>query len=129
MHQIRVHLQHLGYPIENDPVYNLNTRDDGTLSSPSEWTVERAAEQVTQTLEARDAASVSKEEVTRTPLEDGIDWSKTTYYDAKCGECQLWRPYPKQSDMLIYLHAFKYGCPLWEYQTPMPAWASDLKLA
>lgn len=30
MHQIRVHLQHLGYPIANDPIYNLNVDDAGS---------------------------------------------------------------------------------------------------
>ena len=55
------HLQHLGFPIENDPVYNLNVTEAGTSTAPSDWSVQRAIQQVTETLAARDAAMVAKE--------------------------------------------------------------------
>ena len=50
MHQIRVHLQHLGHPILNDPVYNLDVDSSGVQGLPSEWTVDRAIAQRTRTL-------------------------------------------------------------------------------
>ena len=46
MHQIRVHLQHLGFPIVNDPVYNLSTDAEGVIGRPEDWTVDRAMAQV-----------------------------------------------------------------------------------
>eukprot|EP00041_Stephanoeca_diplocostata_P033938 m.1136594 g.1136594 ORF g.1136594 m.1136594 type:complete len:204 (+) comp24433_c0_seq4:1250-1861(+) len=57
MHQIRVHLQHLGYPIANDPVYNLAVLDDGTSGRAEDWTVDRAIANLTRAASARDAAT------------------------------------------------------------------------
>ena len=75
MHQIRVHLQHLGFPIANDPIYNLNVDVDGvTTGVAEEWTVDRAVTRLTQTLEARDAAIATPEDNS-----GGIDWRQCVW--------------------------------------------------
>eukprot|EP00039_Didymoeca_costata_P009213 m.121676 g.121676 ORF g.121676 m.121676 type:complete len:123 (-) comp14403_c0_seq3:115-483(-) len=115
MHQIRVHLQSLGYPIANDPVYNLDQNADGSQGTPSEWTVDRAISKMSKKL-SPDAEKGDDS--------DGIDWRTTDTYQAECTECNIWRPYPQESALYIYLHALHYKGPEWEFKTEEPFWAS-----
>lgn len=45
--------------------------------------------------------------------------------DPHCYECKVKYRDPKPSDLVMYLHAWRYCGPGWEYETPLPAWASS----
>uniref|UniRef100_T1P9G1 Pseudouridylate synthase RPUSD2 n=1 Tax=Musca domestica TaxID=7370 RepID=T1P9G1_MUSDO len=48
--------------------------------------------------------------------------------DKHCYECKVRYRDPKPKDLIMYLHAWKYKGPGWEYETKLPAWgASDWK--
>ncbi|XP_065163299.1 pseudouridylate synthase RPUSD2-like, partial [Atheta coriaria] len=44
--------------------------------------------------------------------------------DKHCYECKVRYRDPKPQDLVMYLHAWKYRGPGWEYQTELPTWAS-----
>lgn len=45
--------------------------------------------------------------------------------DPHCYECKVKYRDPKPSDLVMYLHAWRYCGPGWEYETPLPAWAAS----
>ncbi|XP_072378716.1 pseudouridylate synthase RPUSD2-like isoform X3 [Diabrotica undecimpunctata] len=208
MHQIRVHLQYLGHPVVNDPLYNhevfgplkgkggdlggktdeelvrdlihihnaenwlgmdgdselsmFNSRksdldeslvgpivpkgrvlgDDETDSvsreaSPCEETCDNAstASQDSSSRMAMDSNSgnssgISKVDVkvtvaTQTGQEApdlAFNPEKMTV-DTHCYECKVRYRDPKPQDLVMYLHAWKYKGPGWEYVTELPDWA------
>lgn len=126
-HQIRVHLQYLGHPIQNDPIYanqrvwgfNLGQRDaDGT---------ENTDEDIISRL-----SRMGKEEVAEAVV----------YYDEMVGEyekrraekmtgevCELCST-PLYSDpgtheLSLWLHSLRYedAGGAWSYESPLPTWA------
>ena len=124
-HQLRVHLQFLGHPISNDPIY-CNQRVFG----PS--------------LAAGDAASDDDEDIITRLSRMGKDEvaEAMAYHDemmeeynkkkaekltgAVCGVCET----PLYSDpgvheLGIYLHAKRYACSdgRWDYESSLPDWA------
>ena len=123
-HQIRVHLQYLGYPIANDPIY----------SNPHIW-----GPNLGKNGEA-DYDHVIKElyEVGRTRA------AQSWYYpnahgeslkDEKCSLCKtdLFTD-PDPEDLILWLHAYKYesnvhdettGEKKWSYRTEFPDWALE----
>ncbi|XP_037959336.1 RNA pseudouridylate synthase domain-containing protein 2-like [Teleopsis dalmanni] len=44
--------------------------------------------------------------------------------DKHCYECKVRYRDPKPKDLVMYLHAWKYKGPGWEYETELPNWAS-----
>ena len=97
-HQIRVHLQHLGYPIANDPMYGL-----------LEW----------QTKEKHWMID-DKHEI-MPPFEVNIG-NETTL---SCLECANPTRDPIPEQLQIWLHAFEYKSKDWCYQTRCPEWAQE----
>ncbi|XP_074646356.1 uncharacterized protein LOC141902498 [Tubulanus polymorphus] len=53
-----------------------------------------------------------------------FDLSKC-YHDDECRDCRLTYKDPKVSDLVMFLHAYHYKGPDWEYETKMPYWAAD----
>jgi tRNA pseudouridine synthase 9 len=102
-HQIRVHLQHLGYPIANDPIYSSSAWE--TYVSGSGEGVKEVVDQVTQKAFASDVP---------------IDANFTG-----CIECRDKRQDPIPEQLVIWLHAFKYQSEDWEYETQAPEWAAE----
>ena len=124
-HQIRVHLQFLGHPIANDPIYcnqrvfgprlgfndDSASADDDIIARLSRMGKEEVAEavayhdEIRETYEKKKAEKMSGEscEVCQTPL----------YSE------------PGSHELGIFLHASRYACQLgrWEFETPLPAWA------
>ncbi|AGO12268.1 AaceriAEL091Cp [[Ashbya] aceris (nom. inval.)] len=122
-HQIRVHLQYLGFPIANDPIY----------SNPHIW-----------------GASLGKEcqadysEVIRKLNEIGKTKSAESWYHSdsqgevlkgeQCSECgtELYTD-PGPNDLDLWLHAYRYestelddgGFKKWSYSTSFPEWALE----
>jgi len=124
-HQLRVHLQYLGHPIANDPIYS-NRRvfgpDLGKLcSSPStdESIIERLAK-------------MGKEEVSQAVAwhDEMVDEYNTKKAEKLNGEkCEICNTElysdPGEHEMGIWLHAKRYESSdgSWGYETEMPKWA------
>ncbi|KAH8306685.1 hypothetical protein KR044_006528 [Drosophila immigrans] len=45
--------------------------------------------------------------------------------DKHCYECKVHYRDPKPKDLVMYLHAWKYKGPGWEYETELPSWALE----
>ncbi|ORY00915.1 pseudouridine synthase [Basidiobolus meristosporus CBS 931.73] len=106
-HQIRVHLQYLGYPIANDPVY----------ADESIWGPELGK------------GGVSKEQLEQVlaKLEEKGSEEDSSGKLQKCPDCDFFESEdPKPEELCIWLHALKYQCQDWTYETEMPAWAHEL---
>ncbi|XP_066143649.1 pseudouridylate synthase RPUSD2-like isoform X1 [Euwallacea fornicatus] len=201
MHQIRVHLQYLGYPVVNDPLYNhevfgpqkgkggdlggkndeelvrdlihihnaenwlgmdgdselsmFNTRKgdlEDTLVGPLPK-ADDDADPVSREPSPCDDSSRSSppacESVVANPLTVAAFNNRRVDDDAKvtvatqtghevpdlafnpdkmtvdlhCYECKVRYRDPKPQDLIMYLHAWKYRGPGWEYETELPEWA------
>uniref|UniRef100_A0AAR5PFR8 Pseudouridylate synthase RPUSD2 n=1 Tax=Dendroctonus ponderosae TaxID=77166 RepID=A0AAR5PFR8_DENPD len=205
MHQIRVHLQYLGYPVVNDPLYNhdvfgplkgkggdLGGKTDEELvrdlihihnaenwlgmdgdSELSMFNTRKGELEDTlggaipkgRVLGDDDVDSVSRE---ASPCEEACDnrssplaceaapnplalvaFNNRRVHDAKvtvatqtghevpdfafnpdkmtmdqhCYECKVRYRDPKPQDLVMYLHAWKYRGPGWEFETELPEWA------
>lgn len=123
-HQIRVHLQYLGHPIANDPIYsNPKIWGDG-LGRDGIADFQMVIERLYEIGKTRPAQS----------------W----YFPDSCGEILLpdrcaecdtsLHTDPDVNDLILWLHAFKYesavvddGCDTkkWSYQTGFPDWALE----
>ncbi|TID19039.1 putative drap deaminase protein [Venturia nashicola] len=124
-HQIRVHLQFLGHPISNDPIYcnqkvfgpslsknNADSDDDDDIISRlSRMGKDEVAEAVAYHDEMVDDYNKRKAE-------------KMT--GEKCELCgtELYSD-PGAHELGIYLHALRYACDQgkWSYETGLPLWA------
>eukprot|EP00053_Salpingoeca_punica_P012175 m.109038 g.109038 ORF g.109038 m.109038 type:complete len:431 (+) comp15880_c0_seq1:163-1455(+) len=117
MHQIRVHLQYLGFPILNDPVYDLDEwgADKGKLrDEPDAAVLQRVTDALTRRCQEHDTDSVP-----RTSDE------RPAWYRAECTECQLHRPDPPPEDLRLYLHAVRYSGAGFSYEASLPPWARE----
>ncbi|XP_011177484.1 pseudouridylate synthase RPUSD2 [Zeugodacus cucurbitae] len=181
MHQIRVHLQYLGYPIVNDPLYNHDVfgplkgrggdiggrtdeelvKDlihvhnaenwlgvDGDFGSeglilPKHEQIENGDKQIDAATESPSATNdnlnksveYTEAEKNAQPVkvsvgtQTGHDPPDTVYnkekttVDEHCHECKVRFKDPKPKDLIMYLHAWKYRGPGWEYETELPNWA------
>ncbi|EDW13345.2 uncharacterized protein Dmoj_GI20532 [Drosophila mojavensis] len=201
MHQIRVHLQYLGFPILNDPLYNhevfgplkgragdiggktddelirdlinihnaenwlgidcdsdislfKNTKDETdleSLSSDQTFAVhhsdddvgvnsrettppcsenQQSAEALKQlhstnsspVLPAKADAATEPSVPNEVPTDQAVASDKVVI-DKHCYECKVHYRDPKPKDLVMYLHAWKYKGPGWEYETELPSWA------
>lgn len=124
-HQIRVHLQYLGHPISNDPIY-CNQRvfgpalaagdaksddDEDIISRLSKMGKTEAAEAVAYHDEMMEEYNKRKAE-------------KMTGQVCETCATPLYSD-PGIHELGIYLHAKRYACAdgKWEYETPLPEWA------
>ena len=130
MHQIRVHLQFLGFPISNDPLYNSQIFGpekgrNGAIGKSREKLIEDliAHHSVENWIESKEylssqVSSVKGEENDEEAAEDNKE-----YYDQHCAECKVkYRPPPKDT-LVMFLHALKYSGEDWSYSTELPSWA------
>jgi tRNA pseudouridine synthase 9 len=126
-HQIRVHLQYLGHPIQNDTLYanqnvwgfNLGSGDaDGTENTDEDiiTRLERVGKQ-----EAADAVAYHDEMVEKYEKERAEKLS-----GEKCSECgTLLYTDPGHHELSLWLHSLRYedAGGTWSYVTPLPSWA------
>ncbi|XP_055346579.1 uncharacterized protein LOC129594057 [Paramacrobiotus metropolitanus] len=113
-HQIRVHLQHLGHPIPNDPMYGP---DAPLFGEHGEVPGEEDAEDLERDEGLKGVKYARRERLPET------EWA-----DAECPECWIEFVDPP-ADLRIDLHAWKYAGPGFEYQTELPEWAASLLTA
>lgn len=108
-HQIRVHLQYLGYPIANDPLYGCKEvwGDDlgkGNLDS-------KTLHRITDLL----ALKLQSDPKDDQEIEEDV---------SLCYDCAHPRSDPEQSELLIWLHSLKYEGVNWCYKSEIPYWAN-----
>ena len=124
-HQLRVHLQFLGHPISNDPIYcnqrvfgpslaagdAVSDDDDDIISRLSKMGKSEVAEAMAYHDEMMEEYNKKKAERMTGFLCDICD---TPLYSD-----------PGAHELGIYLHARRYACEegKWEYETPLPDWA------
>ncbi|KAG9638505.1 DRAP deaminase, partial [Aureobasidium melanogenum] len=124
-HQLRVHLQFLGHPISNDPIYanqrvwGLNLGKGESEADNDEDIMSRLARMGKD--ETADAVAYHDEMMDRYKKSKG---EKLT--GEKCELCgtDLYSD-PGPHELGIYLHARKYaaGDGRWSYETELPEWA------
>lgn len=127
-HQIRLHLQYLGFPIHNDPLYNnpfwsklLNEEiisastqtPSSSLYQRSDW-LQRVKEMAQQ--------------MSKSPSiypQDTENTENTSEYSFEiCPDCENPLADPVPSAMRIDLHAYKYSGPMGTFSTALPSWAA-----
>ncbi|KAK0162580.1 hypothetical protein PV327_006347 [Microctonus hyperodae] len=181
MHQIRVHLQYLGYPVVNDPLYNhivfgpekgkggnigktdeelvkdligihnaenwlgMDGDSEMSLFKPKLDIEDRVSnssgdkeispmsnsglidDEQQQSTQSQSVATLKVTVGTQTgsePPDSNFTNEKVTI-DPHCYECKVKYRDPKPSDLVMYLHAWRYCGPGWEYETPLPSWAAS----
>lgn len=106
-HQIRVHLQYLGFPIANDPLYASNLwGPDGGKGNLDADTLSR----ITSSLSSRLATDPKDDEELETDV-------------ALCFDCSHPRPLPDLDSLSIWLHSVRYEGDDWSFETEEPDWA------
>ncbi|KAF5400970.1 RNA pseudouridylate synthase domain-containing protein 2 [Paragonimus heterotremus] len=138
-HQIRVHLQYLGYPIVDDPLYN--STDWGEMKGkgaqygiPLDEIIRRISNNRTSTsylnenqpftepshsfdrFKERISASSSLDSDTRDRL--------VRSFDHHCPDCRLCYRDPDIQHLILRLHAYRYCGLDWSYVAPLPDWAT-----
>lgn len=124
-HQIRVHLQYLGHPISNDPIYcnqqvfgsslaagdDASDNDEDIISRLSKMGKSEVAEAMAYHDDMMEEYNKRKAEKMTGELCDICD---TPLYSD-----------PGAHELGIYLHAKRYACEdgKWDYETLLPAWA------
>lgn len=124
-HQLRVHLQFLGHPISNDPIYcnqrvfgpslaagdNLSDHDEDIITRLSKMGKSEVAEAMAYHDELMEDYNKQKAE-------------KMTGKTCEVCDTPLYSD-PGVHELGIYLHAKRYACEAgkWEYETPLPEWA------
>jgi tRNA pseudouridine32 synthase len=125
-HQIRVHLQFLGHPISNDPIY-CNQRVFGpTLSRFSEGDSDND-EDIISRLSRMGKDEVAEAVAYHDEMVDDYNKRKAEKMTGEvCDICgtALYSD-PGAHELGIYLHAKRYACDQgkWSYETGLPKWA------
>ncbi|KAF9283021.1 hypothetical protein BGZ88_010706 [Linnemannia elongata] len=129
-HQIRVHLQWLGHPITNDPLYH-NTEIWGARNGQGGITMEAEEELVKKLLAQTEAEDELDHALATSSLNSAgaADAGNTGSEHQKaefCSICQLpSRADPEPEKRIMYLHAWKYQAKDWAFETELPDWARD----
>ncbi|PHH59940.1 hypothetical protein CDD81_2339 [Ophiocordyceps australis] len=126
-HQLRVHLQFLGHPIQNDPIYanrrvwdlNLGESDADGSANPDEDVISRLSR-------------MGKTEVAQAVVyyDEMIDKYERRHAELltgeQCAECgtPLYSD-PGEHELALWLHSLRYQDAegKWSYTSPLPAWA------
>ncbi|RPA93558.1 pseudouridine synthase [Choiromyces venosus 120613-1] len=120
-HQIRVHLQFLGHPITNDPIYCNRNVWGPALGKGGEGDDEDIIERLNR---------VGREEEIRYDeiIEDYEGRKAEKLSGKRCEVCDtpLFSD-PGRHELGIYLHAKRYECEdgQWGYETELPEWATE----
>ncbi|KAJ1559554.1 RNA pseudouridylate synthase domain containing protein 2, partial [Nowakowskiella sp. JEL0078] len=147
-HQIRVHLQYLGYPIANDPIYCSNfwgqemgkggIDADATAAVINKFqsfsypTIKVSDIKQTNSSESGLFSTIdikSKVEAEQNVTEDNLRkwplWKSSTGEEFTCRECAVLRKDPLPEQLTLWLHAWRYEWEKEVYQTECPDWANE----
>ena len=124
-HQLRVHLQFLGHPISNDPIY-CNQRVFGPHLAAGDANSDDDEDIITR------LSKMGKDEVAEAMayhdemMEEYNKKKAEKLTGALCDVCDtpLYSD-PGAHELGIYLHAKRYACAegKWSYESPLPDWA------
>lgn len=126
-HQIRVHLQFLGYPIANDPIYSNTSAWGPNLGKNGVY--EKELSDTVKVLEGN-----GKTSTIQTWLSKGVAIEGEQFNGNFCEECntELYSD-PSNDELSLWLHAFKYESlrnanpeDNWSYSTELPSWCTSL---
>ncbi|KAF9362804.1 hypothetical protein BGX34_005461 [Mortierella sp. NVP85] len=125
-HQIRVHLQWLGYPITNDPLYH-NTDIWGERNGQGGISEEMEKELVQKLLACGDMEDEADYALAASNLGKNETDSTPGQYQAEfCPICGLpSRADPEPEKRIMYLHAWRYQAKDWSFETDLPEWAKE----
>ena len=153
MHQIRVHLQYLGFPIINDPIYNHPAWELPKFGKSKPIPVEKVEEMVKifiKQIEDQENSTkvgmtkektvllkskISDDHIMKHPLDyGGITLTQTNLQaiyaklnpepDDLCVDCLALKNIPQ---MTMYLHALSYSSSDWKFRTKLPFWAHEFE--
>ncbi|SMN20252.1 similar to Saccharomyces cerevisiae YDL036C PUS9 Mitochondrial tRNA:pseudouridine synthase, catalyzes the formation of pseudouridine at position 32 in mitochondrial tRNAs [Maudiozyma saulgeensis] len=127
-HQIRVHLQYLGFPIANDPIYSNVSIWGPTLGKGGKANFNEVSERLHEIGKTKSVQSWFYRDIKGEML-----------LEDKCPECDTELcSKPDPAELILWLHAFKYATKpgldsaadtdenntkIWSYQTQYPEWA------
>lgn len=126
-HQIRVHLQHLGHPIQNDPIY-ANRRVWGlTLGSNDPEARENTDEDIISRLNRMGKQDVADAVAYHDEMVDQYHKKKAEKMSGElCEICDtpLYTD-PGAQELSLWLHSLRYedAGGKWSYVSPLPDWA------
>lgn len=123
-HQLRVHLQFLGHPISNDPIYCNQKVFGPSLAKGSE---DYDNEDIISRLSRMGKDEVAEAVAYHDEMVDTYQKRKAEKMTGElCDVCAtpLYSD-PGPHELGIYLHALKYACQdgNWSYESRLPAWA------
>ncbi|AOW29623.1 RluA family pseudouridine synthase [Candida albicans L26] len=116
-HQIRVHLQFLGYPIANDPIYSSEFVWGKNLGENGEADLDQVMERLDLIGKSRAATSwIHPEGDGEVALDEICPITGLPLYSD-----------PGSNDLDLWLHAYKYEADdkSWSYKTEYPEWALE----
>lgn len=114
-HQIRLHLQYLGFPIINDPLYNN-----------AFWRELMTSEEKYKRNDWLEKVKAMAQEMSKNLCMD----DEEAPYDSDssiCPDCENPRMDPQPENMRIDLHAYKYSGPMGTFSTSLPDWAGQVQ--
>ncbi len=134
-HQIRVHLQFLGHPISNDPIYcnqrvfgpNLGFKDDGSKHGGDGVNTHAPDEDIIARLSRMGKDEVAEAVAYHEEIAGVYQKRKAEKMSGEfCEVCDtpLYSE-PGLHELGIYLHARRYACEMgkWAFETDLPEWA------
>lgn len=138
-HQLRVHLQYLGHPIANDPLYANRRVWGDDLAAGRQKTDEEVSERLLNLnrSELADFGSFAPQQaapeslfVTNESMEEAADRRNKRIGELLTGqECEICQAPlysdPTPAELGIFLHAWKYSADdgTWAYETSLPEWS------
>ncbi len=125
-HQIRVHLQFLGHPIVNDPIYNCLAwgpakGKDAEFGKPVEAVIEELGR--IHSWEQHVLEEGEDEEKEEGPDEKRLRLDEPFPRDPHCRGCRTAFKDPSPESLRLFLHAFQYEGPSWTFRSALPDWA------
>jgi tRNA pseudouridine32 synthase len=126
-HQIRVHLQFLGHPIANDPIYANQRVWGATLGQNNADESESKDEDIISRLNRMGREEVADAVAYYDEMVDRYQQQKAEKLTGEvCGQCQapLFSD-PGEHELSLWLHSLRYedAGGSWAYVSPLPGWA------
>ncbi|ETK92105.1 hypothetical protein L915_04464 [Phytophthora nicotianae] len=109
-HQIRVHLQHLGFPIVNDPMY-------GSVKGMK--AMESTSQQV-----MRNVTAAAEKAFDNKKFEGDDDEHRCIRVCEICTAKTQGTLTIEEEDTVLWLHSYRYESPNWSFEVPLPHWAT-----